>query len=142
MAGESAITVDVHLSARDLRAALEDDVRAGLGASPKSIPPLWFYDEVGSGLFEEITRLDEYYPTRAERRLLTVFAPAIAELAPGRHPGRARGGRLRQDPPPPRRHAGPGTAAPLRPLRRERRVPPRRRDRHRRGVSPTSRSAR
>jgi L-histidine N-alpha-methyltransferase len=81
MAGESAITVDVHLSARDLRAALEDDVRAGLGASPKSIPPLWFYDEVGSRLFEDITHLDEYYPTRAERRLLTVFAPAIAELA-------------------------------------------------------------
>ena len=81
MAGESALIVDVHLSDRDLRAALEDDVRAGLRAPEKSIPPLWFYDEVGSGLFEEITHLDEYYPTRAERRLLTVFAPAIAELA-------------------------------------------------------------
>jgi L-histidine N-alpha-methyltransferase len=80
-AGESALIVDVHLSARDLRAALEDDVRAGLSALEKNIPPLWFYDEVGSGLFEEITHLDEYYPTRAERRLLTVFAPAIAELA-------------------------------------------------------------
>jgi len=76
-----ALTVDVHLSARDLRAALEDDVRAGLSTAAKSIPPLWFYDEVGSGLFEEITRLEEYYPTRAERRLLTAFAPAIAELA-------------------------------------------------------------
>jgi len=81
MAGESALTVDVHLSARDLRRALEDDVRAGLSQAAKSIPPLWFYDEVGSELFEEITRLDEYYPTRAERRLLGQFAPAIAELA-------------------------------------------------------------
>jgi L-histidine Nalpha-methyltransferase len=81
MGTESALIVDVHLSARDLRLALEDDVRAGLRGEHKSIPPLWFYDEVGSGLFEEITRLDEYYPTRAERRLLTEFAPAIAELA-------------------------------------------------------------
>ncbi len=81
MGTESALIVDVHLSARDLRRALEDDVRAGLSRPDKSIPPLWFYDEVGSGLFEEITRLDEYYPTRAERRLLGQFAPAIAKLA-------------------------------------------------------------
>ena len=40
---------------------------AGLTATPKSLPPKWFYDKVGSELFEEITRLPEYYPTRAER---------------------------------------------------------------------------
>jgi L-histidine Nalpha-methyltransferase len=82
MTNEAALRVDVHLSARDLRAALEDDVRHGLSTSQKSIPPLWFYDEAGSALFEEITHLDEYYPTRAERRLLTEFAPAIAALSP------------------------------------------------------------
>ncbi len=77
----SALTVDVHLSADDLRAALEDDVRAGLSASPKSLPPVWFYDETGSQLFEDITRLEAYYPTRAERNLLRRHAPQVAELA-------------------------------------------------------------
>ena len=47
--------------------ALRADARAGLTASPKTLPPKWFYDEHGSELFEKITQLDEYYPTRAER---------------------------------------------------------------------------
>jgi L-histidine N-alpha-methyltransferase len=76
-----ALAVDVHLSAADLRSSLEEDVRTGLGTAPKSIPPVWFYDEEGSRLFEEITRLPEYYPTRAERELLRRHAPAVAELA-------------------------------------------------------------
>jgi L-histidine Nalpha-methyltransferase len=76
-----ALSVDVHLGPGDLRAALEEDVRSGMSASPKSIPPVWFYDEEGSRLFEEITRLPEYYPTRAERLLLQRHAPAVAELA-------------------------------------------------------------
>ena len=76
----SALTVDVFLTAAQLRGALEDDVMTGLTARPKSIPPLWFYDEAGSRLFEEITRLPEYYPTRAERRLLTEHAGDIARL--------------------------------------------------------------
>ena len=42
---------------------------------------MWFYDERGSQLFEEITRLPEYYPTRAERRLLETNAPTIAEMS-------------------------------------------------------------
>jgi len=63
----STLTVDVFLTAAQLRSALEDDVRHGLMTRPKSIPPLWFYDENGSRLFEDITRLPEYYPTRAER---------------------------------------------------------------------------
>ncbi len=69
------------MTAAQLRRALEDDVRRGLTATPKSIPPLWFYDEAGSRLFENITRLPEYYPTRAERRLLIEHAPEIARLA-------------------------------------------------------------
>ncbi|NVI28159.1 L-histidine N(alpha)-methyltransferase, partial [Streptomyces sp. CAI-17] len=48
-------------------AALRADVRAGLTSVPKTLPPKWFYDARGSELFEEITRLPEYYPTRAER---------------------------------------------------------------------------
>ncbi|MGH8996205.1 MAG: L-histidine N(alpha)-methyltransferase [Acidimicrobiales bacterium] len=79
--GDSTLTVEVFLTAAQLRRALEDDVRTGLSATPKSLPPLWFYDEAGSQLFEEITRLPEYYPTRAERRLLTEHAGPIARLA-------------------------------------------------------------
>lgn len=75
------LLVDVHLSEDDLKAALEQDVRNGLGASPKSLPPIWFYDEAGSQLFEEITRLPEYYPTRAERALLRRHAADIAAAA-------------------------------------------------------------
>src|SRR3984885_14490014 len=58
--------------------ALRADVRAGLTASPKTLPPKYFYDARGSELFEEITRLPEYYPTRAERAILTARAGEIA----------------------------------------------------------------
>ena len=81
MTPEATLQVDIHLTARDLRAALEEDVRTGLTTMPKSIPPVWFYDEAGSRLFEAITRLPEYYPTRAERELLTEHAGAVAEMA-------------------------------------------------------------
>ena len=74
------LTIDVHLDAADLRAALARDVRSGLGAARKSLPPTWFYDEEGSKLFEEITRLPEYYPTRAERVLLERHASDVAAL--------------------------------------------------------------
>jgi L-histidine N-alpha-methyltransferase len=57
---------------------IEDDVRRGLTARPKDIPPKWFYDDRGSELFDRITRLDEYYPTRRERRILRDRAPEIA----------------------------------------------------------------
>ncbi|MGW1974610.1 L-histidine N(alpha)-methyltransferase [Streptomyces sp. NPDC001889] len=59
-------------------AALRDDVLHGLTRTPKELPPKWFYDARGSELFEEITRLPEYYPTRAEREILIARAPAIA----------------------------------------------------------------
>jgi L-histidine Nalpha-methyltransferase len=74
-------SIDVHLSGDDLRDALERDVRAGLSAEQKWLPPVWFYDDRGSELFDEITRLPEYYLTRAERGLLEAHAPEIASLS-------------------------------------------------------------
>ncbi len=74
------ITVDVHLGRDDLRAGLEADARTGLTASPKDLPPKYFYDDRGSQLFDDITRLPEYYPTRAERAILAARADEIAEL--------------------------------------------------------------
>jgi L-histidine N-alpha-methyltransferase len=74
----SEIRVDVHLESDAMVRALEADVRAGLSATPKTLPPKWFYDERGSQLFDEITRLPEYYPTRAERTILLERADAIA----------------------------------------------------------------
>ncbi|MFI6063222.1 L-histidine N(alpha)-methyltransferase [Streptomyces sp. NPDC051286] len=59
-------------------AALRADVLHGLTRHPKTLPPKWFYDAHGSELFEEITRLPEYYPTRAEREILVARASGIA----------------------------------------------------------------
>ncbi len=73
--------LDVHVTAADLRAAMERDVRHGLTSAPKSLPPVYFYDDRGSRLFDEITRLPEYYPTRAERGILETSAKEMAELA-------------------------------------------------------------
>jgi L-histidine N-alpha-methyltransferase len=56
------------------------DVLRGLGASQKSLPCKYFYDEAGSALFERITELDEYYPTRTELALMERYAPAMAGL--------------------------------------------------------------
>ncbi len=77
-------TVDVHMVPGDLRAALRRDARIGLGATPKWMPPVWFYDDRGSALYEEITRLPEYYPFRAEATLLQRDAGEIAEAAKAR----------------------------------------------------------
>ncbi|WP_327433906.1 L-histidine N(alpha)-methyltransferase [Streptomyces sp. NBC_01236] len=59
-------------------AALRADVLHGLTSTPKTLPPKWFYDAYGSELFEKITELAEYYPTRAEREILIRRAPEIA----------------------------------------------------------------
>ena len=67
-----------HLGPDVAAAALRADVLAGLTAMPKTVPPRWFYDERGSELFDRITRLPEYYPTRAERAILEVRATEIA----------------------------------------------------------------
>ena len=58
------------------------DVMAGLTAKPKSLPPKYFYDLQGSALFERITELPEYYPTRCEIGILQDNAPAIASMFP------------------------------------------------------------
>ena len=72
--------IDVHLTPDYAARALRDDVRAGLTADPKWLPPKWFYDARGSELFEEITRLPEYYPTRAEREILQARSGEIAAI--------------------------------------------------------------
>ncbi len=74
------LTVDRHLPAGHQAAALRADALRGLADKPRWLPPKWFYDARGSELFEQITRLPEYYPTRAEREILTARADEIAAL--------------------------------------------------------------
>ena len=78
------MTLQVHLDADDLDRTLRADVVAGLTAHPRTLPPKWFYDARGSELFELITELPEYYPTRSERRVLTDHAADIARLTGAR----------------------------------------------------------
>ncbi|QCX80548.1 Histidine-specific methyltransferase EgtD [Streptomyces sp. YIM 121038] len=65
-------------------AALRADVLHGLSRTPKTLPPKWFYDARGSVLFDEITTLPEYYPTRAEREILVARSARIAEVTGAR----------------------------------------------------------
>jgi len=76
----TAPRVDVHLTPEDLRLALHADAERGLRSEPKDIPPKWFYDDRGSQLFDDITRLPEYYPTRCERAILRARAGEIARI--------------------------------------------------------------
>jgi L-histidine Nalpha-methyltransferase len=76
------IAIDVHLDA-DAAATMAADVRAGLCAYPKELAPKYFYDERGSVLFEQITELLEYYPTRAEREILSERSAEILVTAGG-----------------------------------------------------------
>ncbi|MBB1025596.1 MULTISPECIES: L-histidine N(alpha)-methyltransferase [unclassified Dietzia] len=62
-------------------AALESDLRDGFFADPPTVPPRWFYDEKGSVIFDQITRVVEYYPTRAEAEILTARAREIVAAA-------------------------------------------------------------
>ena len=71
-------TLSNYLAADSAARALRDDVSHGLRQTPKSLPPKWFYDSVGSELFDRITRLPEYYPTRTEAQILRAEAPAVA----------------------------------------------------------------
>lgn len=71
---DAPITVDVLLGENEIDAALRADVRDGLTSSPKELPPKWFYDDRGCALFDEITRLPEYYPTETERSILRAEA--------------------------------------------------------------------
>jgi L-histidine N-alpha-methyltransferase len=71
-------SIERYLTGEARAAALCRDARAGLTATPKSLPPTWFYDATGSALFDKITELPEYYPTRAERAILQGAAGQIA----------------------------------------------------------------
>ncbi|GAB3747124.1 L-histidine N(alpha)-methyltransferase [Nocardiopsis nanhaiensis] len=73
--------IDRILTADDLDKALRADIAEGLTSNPKELPPKWFYDERGSQLFEDITGLPEYYPTRAERAILERHSAEIAAAA-------------------------------------------------------------
>ncbi len=72
------VVVDVHLDPHDWEGHRAEETRVGLIAEQPWIPPVWFYDDAGSALFEEITRLPEYYPTRAELEILRERAGEIA----------------------------------------------------------------
>jgi L-histidine Nalpha-methyltransferase len=76
----NATPLEYLLDAQTLARSLREDVRIGLTADPKWLPPKWFYDDRGSELFDQITRLPEYYPTRAERAVLRAHADEIARI--------------------------------------------------------------
>ena len=69
------------LSPNDHNVKQTEDLRVGLLSTPRWISPIWFYDERGSELFEEITRLPEYYPTARENEILKASADEIVQLA-------------------------------------------------------------
>jgi len=73
--------VSVVIERHEVLDTLVEDVRDGLTRSLKELPPKYFYDERGSELFDRITTLPEYYPTRCERQILNRHAPAIVEAS-------------------------------------------------------------
>lgn len=79
-AAAEPIEIEVRLRA-DGGLAMARDIRLGLTAKPKELPPKYFYDERGSQLFEQITELEEYYPTRAEREILRERSAEIVKAA-------------------------------------------------------------
>jgi L-histidine N-alpha-methyltransferase len=75
------LTLSNHLAADSAYHALRRDVLDGLRRTPKTLPPKWFYDSVGSDLFDQITRLPEYYPTRAEAEILHARSGEVASAS-------------------------------------------------------------
>ena len=73
--------VSVLLASDWAASGLVEDVRRGLGAIPRSLPPKWLYDDRGSELFDLITRLPEYYPTEREREILHASSDRIARMS-------------------------------------------------------------
>ena len=73
--------IDTYLDADYFDRTLRRDVLDGLTAEHKELPPRWFYDDHGSELFHQITQLDEYYPTEAERSILHERAADIAAVS-------------------------------------------------------------
>ena len=74
-----SLAIDRLSAPRPWREQLAEDVRDGLARQPKVLPPKYFYDERGSELFEAITELPEYYPTRTETAILDVHARAVVD---------------------------------------------------------------
>lgn len=72
-----AIRIDIHLDTDASGAALREQVVRGLTSTPKTLSPTWFYDERGCQLYDEITKLPEYYPFRAERAILASHAKDV-----------------------------------------------------------------
>ncbi|WP_434612611.1 L-histidine N(alpha)-methyltransferase [Arthrobacter sp. A5] len=79
---KTALEIVHHLPPHYLERTLREDVRAGLSKPAKTLPPKWFYDQRGSELFEQITQLQEYFPTRAERSILEDHAWEMAAASP------------------------------------------------------------
>ena len=75
------LTEDAPARTQRIDPAFRRDILEGLGHEPKSTPPIWFYDRRGSELFEQITDLPEYYPTRTETALLKAHGPDVARAA-------------------------------------------------------------
>ncbi len=71
--------IDTYLDQGWIDRELQADVAEGLASQPKELPPKWFYDDRGSELFDQITRLPDYYPTRREREILEREVHVIAE---------------------------------------------------------------
>src|SRR5712691_11267723 len=69
------------LVSADAEAAALDELREALQRTPREVPCKYLYDDRGSALFEQITRLPEYYPTRTERALLMERAQEIVKSA-------------------------------------------------------------
>ena len=83
MATSARFRLDVHDDEAQFRARMIADIREGLTAHPRRLPPKYFYDEAGSRLFERITELPEYYLTRAEGSILRAIAgPLMGRLRP------------------------------------------------------------
>jgi L-histidine Nalpha-methyltransferase len=80
---EPAVRIDCYVDGGVLD-TLADDVREGLSRELKELPPKYFYDARGSELFDRITALPEYYPTRCERSILNRYAPRIVESSGAR----------------------------------------------------------
>src|SRR3954454_21819765 len=80
-AAADRVTVEVNLPPGGPLSGMAADVRAGLTRPFKELSPRYFYDERGSDLFEQITELEEYYPTRCEREILQTRATEICEAA-------------------------------------------------------------
>lgn len=80
MAPDQHVTIDVRLPTDWAEGEMRDDIRRAFTNRPLVLPPKWLYDDTGSAIFDRITRLEEYYPTEAERSILEARAEEIADV--------------------------------------------------------------